>query len=372
MHAQSLEKLYRHCHISPIDHRGTGSTLPAVTSFAHAVLESPRRDKIAPLVQTLHICWSANVCTAHTVLDIIAACHNVSYLSVDFEHRGEGHTRLPLEKLLNVLEAMPSLRTLNFRFTQVDTKYDHLYIPACLGLRLPRLLSLRIKGVPTAFLDESIVHPLPSLRHLHIDHFDLASLQLARYIELVSSKTELEHLELVDIDSPSDILSLLPSRIHASLNKLKIALDDSFLDLKALSKFQYLQVLDLGYSGFSGQDLRFLPTSLVDFTFFPSTLELLTALANALKTSDFLPILRKVHLNGADDAFWDDGEASPEEWDSALSIMAIFESVLSSRGILYTPKRWRNKLEERLGTGDGEVGNGSVVDGAKVIQIDGH
>lgn len=346
-HHQATEKLYRHVHISPVVHPETGSTYACVKSLAHAVLESTRRNEIAPLVQVLHICWSANLSTGQIVLDIIAACRNISYLSVDFEHRGDGHERLPLEKLLEVLEAMPHLRTLNMRFTQVDTKHDSLYTPACLRLRLPHLLSLRIKSVPTATLDQSIVHPLPSLRHLHVDHFDLASSALVEYIRLVTAETDLHQLELVDIEEQSDILSLLPNRIYTSLRKLKIALDDSLLDLKALSKFIVLQVLDLGYSGFSGQDLPSLPSPLVDLTFFPSTLELLAALADALKTAGYLPSLRRVHLTGADDAFWDDGEASAEQWDAALHTLATFESVLNSRGIALTPRLWRNELEER-------------------------
>lgn len=344
---ESLEKLYRNVHISPVNHGETGSTLAAVQSLAHAVLEGPRRHQIAPLVQVLHICWSANLNTGRLVLDIIAACRNISYLSVDFEHRGDGLERLPLEDLLSLLEDLPHLRTLNMRFTQVDPKHDGLYTPACLNLRLPRLLSLRIKGVPNAIFDQSLVHPLPSLRHLHIDHFDLPPQQLARYIELVTAETQLEHLELVDIEEPSDILSRLPSRIHSSVKKLKVALDDSLLDLRALSNFNVLQVLDLGYSGFSGPDLISLPTPLVDFTFFPSTLELLAALAEMLKLEEYLPSLRRVHLTGADDAFWDDGEASPEQWASALNTLATFEGVLRSRGIRLTPRLWRNELEGR-------------------------
>lgn len=349
LHNHTLEKLYRHVSISPVVHTSTGSTHASVISLARAILDSPRSSEIAPLVQVLHICWSANLSSGQTVLNIIAACRNISYLSIDFEHRGDDHhERLPLEELLEVLETMPKLQTLNMRFTQVDTKYDSLYTPACLRLRLPHLISLRIKGVPTAALDPEVVHPLPSLRHLHIDHFDLPSAHLVKYIELVTAETELQQLELVDIEEPSDILSLLPSRIHTSVKKLRIALDDSLLDLKALSKFKVLQVLDLGYSGFSGQDLPSLPSPLVDLTFFPSTLELLAALAKALRLAGYLPSLKRVHLTGADDAFWDDGEASAEEWAAALQTLATFESVLKSRGIMLSPRLWRNELEERF------------------------
>lgn len=346
-HRESLGSLYRHVHISPIVHLATGGTHASVKSLAYAVLQSPRRQEIAPLVQVLHICWSANISTGQIVLDILRACRNVSYLSVDFEHRGDGYEPLPLEALLQVLESMPHLRTLNMRFTQVDVKHDSLYTPACLRLRLPHLLSLRIKGVHSAILDQSIVHPLPSLRHLHIDHFELASSQLVKYIELVTAETELRQLELVDLEESSDILSLLPSRMHTSLEKLTIALDDSIMNLKALSKFKVLQVLDLGYSGFVEQDLSCLPTPLVHLSFFPSTLELLAALAEALRASGYLPRLKRVHLTGADDAFWDDGDASQEQWESALRTLATFESVLRSRGITLSPRLWRNQLEER-------------------------
>ncbi|KAK9897135.1 hypothetical protein P389DRAFT_53636 [Cystobasidium minutum MCA 4210] len=348
-HAEGLDKLYRHCFISPICHTGTGTTHIPVQSFAHAVLESSRRHVIAPLVQTLHICWSANLANAHLVLNSIAACRNISYLSVDFEHRGDAVLeRLPLEDLLAVVESLPRLRTLNMRFTQVDAKHNALYTPACLRLRLPHLLSFRIKGVPNASsFDPTMVHPFPSLKHLHVDHFDLPPMQLVKYIALVTAETELEHLELVDIEESSDIVSHLPTRIHATLKRLRIALDDSLLDLKSLSKFKVLQVLDLGYSAFSGQDLNSLPQPLVDFTFFPSTLELLAALARMLKMSDYLPSLQRVHLTGADDAFWDDGEASAEQWTSALDTFASFEKVLDERGSTLTPRAWRDVLAER-------------------------
>lgn len=349
LHRQTLETLYRHVHISPIVHTEPGSTYASVKSLAHAVLQSPRRSEIAPLVQVLHICWSANLSTGKIVLDILRACRNISYLSIDFEHRGDDWEALPLEELLEVLESMPHLRTLNMRFTQVDIKHHSLYIPACLRLRLPHLLSLRVKGVTSADLDQGSVHPLPSLRHLHIDHFDLAPSQLVKYIESVTAETELRQLELVDLEEPSDILSLLPTRIHSSLEKLTIALDDSIMNLKALSKFKVLQELDLGYSGFVAQDLPSLPSPLVHLSFFPSTLELLAAFAEALRATGYLPRLKRVHLTGADDAFWDDGEASPEQWQSALGTLATFESVLKSRGITLSPRIWRSQLEERTG-----------------------
>lgn len=349
-HEETLDKLYRHVFVSPVVHLGVGATLSAIESFAHAVLSSPSRHLIARSVQTLHICWSANVSTARIALQAIAACSNVSYLSVDFEHRGEAELeRLPLEDLLCILEAKSTtLRTLNMRFTQVDAKYNALYTPACLRLRLPYLLSLRIKGVPNATsFDPSLVHPLPSLKHLHMDHFDLPPMQLVKYIELVTAETELEHLELGDIEESSDIVSHLPTRIQGSVKKLEIALDESVLDLKALFKFKVLQALDLGYSGFSRNDLSSIPCSLVDFTFFPSTIELLDSLTQMLKTSAYLPNLKRIHLTGVEDAFWDDGEATADQWAVALLTFADFESVLERRGILLTPVDWKVVLEER-------------------------
>jgi hypothetical protein len=57
--------------------------------------------------------------------------------------------------------------------------------------------------------------------------------------------------------------------------------------------------------------------------------------------------LKSIHLTGAEEAFWDDGEASGEQWRDALFTIANFEEVLKNRYISLSPTRWRGQLEER-------------------------
>lgn len=343
-------KLYRHLPLSPVVHVREGSTFLKLEAAARSVLKPAQGGSsvsLASIVTSLHVCWSANHAKHGVVLELIAALPYLSYLSLDFEHRGTTAAVLPVEVMFSLLEQKPRLETLNLRFTEVDVQLERLYVPACLRFRLAPLRSLRLKGVPNAALRRKIVHPLPNLEHLHIEYFDLPPAQLTAYIETITSMTSLKHLSLVDLDESPGVLAHLPARLRQTLERLVLDLDSTNLALEPLAHYSVLRHLQLGHTAFSGDDVRYLPASLVTLQFHPGCLEQVAHLAALLTDPQCLPQLRAIRLCGSYTAFWAGDEAQDRHWLLAKETVSYLLAVADCRGITIEPERWLHQLEER-------------------------
>ena len=267
-------------------------------------------------------------------MDLIASLPNLSYLSLELEHRGSGTSRLPIEAMFAVLERKPYLETLNLRFTEVDVQLEHLYVPACLRFRIHGLHSLRLKA-------------LPNLLHLYIEYFDLPPVQLTAYIEMITATASLRELALVDLEESCDTITHLPNRFHGTLERLTLDLDGSSLDLRALISYRALKHLQLGFTPFRATDFKFLPKSLKTLQFHPGTLEQVLHLTAYLANTTFLPDLRAITLCGSYEAFWYGDDSREDDWQLAKEIVAQFLVVVACRKIDVHPEGLLEQLEER-------------------------
>ena len=348
-YGEALPKLYRHMPLSPVVHTNEGTTWRHLERAARTLLgsESTYTCSLSSMVTSLHVCWSARHPENHLVMHLVATLPNLSYLSLDFEHRGTGIARLPIEAIFSILERKPSLETLNLRFTEVDIQLEHLYVPACLRFNIHGLRSLRLKGVPTAALQQNFVHPLPKLSHLSIDYFDLPPLQLTAYIDMITAMSTLTELSLVDLEESGDTLAYLPDRFHGTLQRLTLDLDGASLNLQALERYAVLKHLQLGFTPFRGVEFKHLPPSLVSIQFHPGTLEQMLHLSAGLTSSRYLPKLRIIHLCGSCEAFWHGDDSQEDDWQLAKGIMSQFLAVTACRGISVEPPNLVDQLEDR-------------------------
>lgn len=347
--SQAQHKLFRHCKVSPFIHNVPGKAWRRLERLAIPLFGGLGSNSamFRNVVTSLQVCWSANHQHNGLVLELLASCRNISYLALDFEHRGDGVQRLPVERAIELLEKMEKLQSLNLRFTEVDVHLEYLYVPDCLSFQLPHLRSLRMKGVPTAYLHKAVAHPIPHLKFLHLEYFDLSPDELPRYVSQITEGAELEELSLVDLEDSCDVLQRLPQRLHRSVKRLTLDLDSTSLDLRPLAFFSGLTYLNLGYSPFSPKGMPYFPPALDHLAFYPSTIQQLETLASLLASIRFLPSLRTIQLWGIDDSLWSNEDATYSEWMHARTVVHACVKVAKLRRIEVKPSDWQMQFEQR-------------------------